>query len=111
MLIAMKKSNIYKENGVNLASKVSPEIADAFRSQARSRRQPIKYALAAAAKLWTELPPEIQARLLDQSLSTDGFITIVRQIADEQIEAGRKAARVLIARHRQKPTRKGRGRG
>jgi len=100
----MKKSEIYEEKGVNLASKVPADIARCFRSQAKERGQKVKTNLAAAAKLWTQLPEEIQARLLNQSLAGDTFIELVRQIADEQIEAGRKAGRALVERRkRSKP--------
>lgn len=103
----MKKSDIYPEKGKNLASKIPARIADAFRKQARERRNHIKYCLAAAVKLWTELPDTVQARLLNQSLDADSFIALVQEIVDERIEAGRKTARKSLEPPRKKRSRKG----
>ena len=36
--------------------------------------------------LWVQLPEEVQAKLLNQSLDGKTFINLVRQIADEQIK-------------------------
>jgi len=104
--MALKKSDIYKEKGVNLAGKVPTAIAKKFRSQARQRGQKVKKNLAAAAKLWVELPETMQARLLNQSLDANSFIEIVQQIVEERIEAGRSAARKSLEPPRKKPTRR-----
>ncbi len=98
----MKKSDIYPEKGKNLASVVPAKLANKFRSQAKKRRQHIKYSLAAAVKLWISLPPEIQAKLLNEELEPNSFIALVRQIVDERIEAGRIAARKSLERPRKK---------
>jgi len=103
----MKKSEIYHEKGANLASKINLEVAKNFRLQAKERRQPIKYSLEAAVKLWTELPPEIQSRLLNQSLSPDSFIELIQQIVDERIETGRKVAKKTFSPQRKKRGQKG----
>ena len=103
----MEKSEIYPEKGKNLASVVPSQLANKFRLQARRRRQPIKYSLAAAVKLWIELPSEIQAKLLNQELEPNSFVALVHQIVDERIEAGRKAARKSLLRPRKKRGRKG----
>lgn len=104
--MTMKKSDIYPEKGKNLASKIPTRLADSFRKQARKRRNPIKYCLAAAVKLWIELPDTIQARLLNQSLDADSFIALVQEIADERIEAGRKTARKSLEPPRKKRSQK-----
>ena len=86
----MVKKKKYSEAGVNLASKVPPEIAEAFRNQAQKRGQKVKTNLAAAAKLWIQLPEDVQAKLLNQSLDGKAFVEMVRHIADEQIKKARK---------------------
>jgi hypothetical protein len=86
----MVKNKKYLEAGVNLASKVPAKVAETFRKQAQERGQKVKTNLAAAAQLWTQLPEEIQAKLLNQSLDGNSFIELVRQIVDEQIKKGEK---------------------
>jgi len=90
-----------------LGAHVKIELADRFVQQSDERGYKIKRSLFAAAKLWIELPPEVQSRLLDQSLDTNSFIELVRQIADEQIEKGRQAGRALLARQKRNKPRKG----
>ena len=86
----MAKTKKYSEEGVNLASKVPQAVAAKFRKQAQERGQKVKTNLAAAAKLWVQLPEETQARLLNQSTDGNTFINLVRQIADEQIKKGQQ---------------------
>ncbi len=86
----MAKAKKYSEDGVNLASKVPQAVAEKFRKQAQERGQKVKTNLAAAARLWVQLPEEAQARLLNQSTDKDTFINLVRQIADEQIKKNQK---------------------
>ena len=86
----MKKSKKYLESGVNLASKVPEKIANSFRNQAHQRGQKVKTNLAAAAKLWVQLPEEVQAKLLNQTTDGESFIDLVRQIADEQIKKAQR---------------------
>ena len=69
-----------------LSADIDRKVVDKFLTQASSRGFTKKRVLAAAIKLWTELPLEIQAKLLDQSTDGDTFINLVRQIADEQIK-------------------------
>ena len=90
-----------------LGAHVKEKLADDFSQQADERGYKVKRTLTAAARLWLELPPEIQARLLDKKLSGSAFIAIVRQIADEQIEKGRKAGRALVERQKQNKAPKG----
>ena len=86
----MAKKKKYSEAGVNLASKVPTEIAEAFRNQAQERGQKVKTNLAAAAKLWIQLPEDVQAKLLNQSLDGNAFVELVRKVADEQITKAQK---------------------
>lgn len=75
-----------KKNEKLLSADVDRRIVDKFLTQASKRGFTKKRVLAAAAKLWTELPLEIQAKLLDQTLDDKSFVQLVRQIADEQIK-------------------------
>ena len=86
----MADTKKYYEEGVNLASKVPQDVADKFRKQAQERGQKVKTNLAAAVKLWIELPEDVQARLLNQATDSAAFIALVRQIADEQIQKALK---------------------
>ena len=86
----MAKTKKYTEEGVNLASKVPQVVADKFRKQAQERGQKVKTNLAAAAKLWIQLPQETQARLLNQTTDDVTLTELVRQIADEQIQKALK---------------------
>lgn len=63
------------------------EIVDAFYRQLERFGDSIKKkrALAAAVKLWTELPTEVQLRLLDQSLDTSAFLDLVNSIIDKRL--------------------------
>ena len=73
-----------------LSADINHKIVDNFLSQASKRGFTKKRVLAAAIKLWTELPLEMQARLLDQSLDSGSFVDLVRQVADEQIKKSLK---------------------
>jgi hypothetical protein len=73
-----------------LSADIECKTVDKFLSQASERGFTKKRVLAAAAKLWIELPLEIQAKLLNQSLDGNSFIDLVRQIADEQIKKAEK---------------------
>ena len=86
----MTKTKKYSEEGVNLASKVPQIVAEKFRKQAQERGQKVKTNLAAAAKLWIQLPEDVQARLLNQTTKGNTFTDLVRQIADEQIQKALK---------------------
>ena len=82
------------------------EIVDAFTSQADTRGQVKKSALAAAVRLWTSLPEEIQARLMNRSLSEIAFIELIHQIVDTRIEDGRKAGQALAKHQKSKQGQK-----
>ena len=81
---------VQKKNEKLLSADIDRRIVDKFLSQASKRGFTKKRVLAAAVKLWTELPLEIQAKLLDQSLDSESFVKMVRQIADEQIKMALK---------------------
>lgn len=73
-----------------LSADINRKIVDNFLSQASKRGFTKKRVLAAAVKLWTELPLEIQAQLLDQSLESGSFVEMVSHIADERIKKALK---------------------
>ena len=71
---------VQKKNEKLLSADIDRKVVDAFLSQASQRGFTKKRVLASAVKLWTNLPLEIQAKLLDQSLDDKSFIKLVRQI-------------------------------
>ena len=73
-----------------LSGDVDSKIVDEFLKQVDNRGFKKKRALAAAVQLWSELPEEVQAKLLNQSLENSAFVELVRQIADEQIKKAAK---------------------
>ena len=81
---------VQKKNEKLLSADINRKIVDNFLSQASKRGFTKKRVLAAAVKLWTELPLEIQAKLLNRSLDGKSFISLIRQIADEQIKKSLK---------------------
>ena len=81
---------VQKKNEKLLSADMDRKLVDDFLSQASQRGFTKKRVLAAAVKLWIQLPREVQATLLDQSLDEDSFIDLVRQIADEQIQKALK---------------------
>ena len=81
---------VRSENEKLLSADMDRKLVDDFLSQASQRGFTKKRVLAAAVKLWIQLPREVQATLLDQSLDEDSFIDLVRQIADEQIQKALK---------------------
>ncbi|MFH1370390.1 MAG: hypothetical protein ABII09_03780 [Planctomycetota bacterium] len=69
-----------------LSAHVDAELCDRFLQQAATRCIVKKRALAAAVKLWSELPAEIQARLLDRSIEESAFVELVHHVVDERIK-------------------------
>ena len=69
---------------------IDRKIVDKFLTQASQRGFTKKTVLAAAVELWTKLPLEVQAKLLNQTTDKDTFTDLVRQIADEQIQKALK---------------------
>ena len=81
---------VQKKNEKLLSADVDRKIVDKFLKQASERGFTKKRVVAASAKLWIELPLEVQAKLLNQSLDGKAFVELVRQIADEQIKKAQK---------------------
>ncbi len=90
----------------NLGAMMDGGLVDAFTRQVDERSSKNKRSLAAAVKLWVSLPRETQSGLLDQSLEGSSLIALVRQIADERIEAGRKAGKAIVSRQKRSKPRK-----
>jgi len=78
------------ENEKLLSADIDCHIVDKFLSQASDRGFTKKRVLAAAVKLWTELPLEVQARLLGKNTPDDAFADLVRRIDDGQIKKAGK---------------------
>ena len=81
---------VRSKNEKLLSADIDRKIVDNFLTQASKRGFTKKRVLAAAVKLWSELPLEIQAKLLDQSLDSGSFVEMVRHIANEQIKKSLK---------------------
>lgn len=90
-----------------LSAHVESSLIDQFLGQAEERGFKKKRVLAGAVRLWVSLPPEIQAKLLNESLTGDSFLSLVQEIVDERMEAGKQAARALVEHQKRKSTRKG----
>ena len=86
----------------NLGGKMNGDLVDRFTKQVDQRSSKIKRSLAAAVKLWIELPQEVQSRLLDQSLDANSLIGLVEEIVDERMKAGRAAGSKLLGRPNKK---------
>jgi hypothetical protein len=69
-----------------LSADIDSKMVDKFLTQASERGFTKKRVLAAAIKLWTELPLEVQARLLSKDTAIDSFSDLVRHIVDEQVK-------------------------
>jgi hypothetical protein len=82
-----------KKTCKNLIAQVYSDIADTFQNQISERGIKQKAAFSAAIKLWTELPPEIQARLLDQSLNGSTFIGLVNQVIDARFSKKKSSSK------------------
>lgn len=83
----MKKSEIYTEKGVNLASKVPAEIAAEFRRQAKETPgQNVKTCLAAAAQLWVALPAKLRLEILANLNGGDLYSVVSNWIRDDEVK-------------------------
>jgi hypothetical protein len=89
-----------------LSVDINSQVFNEFQKQWKARGQVRNRAVQAAIKFWIELPIELQAKLLDDSLDGSSFIAVVQQIADERIEAGRKAAESFVKRRKRNKTQK-----
>jgi hypothetical protein len=65
----------------------------------------IGHCLAAAARLWIDLPEETRLQLLTGQFK-NSLVEVVRQIVEERIAAGEAAGRALAARQKRRPDRK-----
>lgn len=86
---------------------IPADLKDKIDAQVEEYGWKIGRVVIGMAKLWAELPPLVQARLLNQSLDSDSFIELVQQIVDQRIEEGRKAGQALVGRRKRKPGQKG----
>ena len=96
-----------KKSEKNLGGMMDSNLVEEFTSQVDDRGSKIKRSLVAAVKLWIELPAEIQALLLNQSLDANSFVSLIQEIVDERINAGRKSARKLLSHQHKKRDKKG----
>ena len=80
----------YKDNERTLAADIPVKLFEEFNSQRKKRCQVKKEAVRAMVKLWVQLPEEVQAKLLNQSLDGKSFISLVSHIADERIKKALK---------------------
>jgi hypothetical protein len=87
-----------------LIAQINVELAEKFQSQLAKRKQMQKYAMTAAIKLWIELPVDVQARLLDESMDANSFVELVRGITDERIAAAASAGQTPAPAARRQPT-------
>jgi hypothetical protein len=85
----MEQKNLNKF-GKLLSAHIDPELCDHFLQQAHMRCIVKKRALAAAVRLWTELPADLQARLLDRTADENTFTDLVQQIVDERLGKSKK---------------------
>jgi hypothetical protein len=85
----MEQKNLNKF-GKLLSAHIDPELCDRFLQQAHMRCIVKKRALAGAVRLWTELPTDLQARLLDRTTEENTFTDLVRQIVDERLGKSKK---------------------
>lgn len=91
-----------------LGAELPEELVGQFLQQAEAADCKKKVALRAAVKLWVDLSPEMQRRLRDLSLSSQGFLEILQQMLDERMDEGDRAGEKLVGRRKRKPGQKGR---
>ena len=79
----MKKSDIYQEDGVNLASKVPERIATQFKEHAKATPgQNLKTNLASSAQMWNVLPLDLQHEIhknIDSKKLYQAMVNWIRQ--------------------------------
>ena len=80
----------YREDERTLGVDLPVKLFEEFNSQRKIRGQVKKEAVRAMVSLWVQLPEDAQAKLLNQSLEGKSFISLVRHIADEQIQKSLK---------------------
>lgn len=74
-----------------LSARVPAELRDAFWATVPSgyKRQ---HVMTTAAELWVNLPAEVREALLRKETDATALVSLVRQIVDERIAAGRDTA-------------------
>ena len=80
-----------KKEQKNLGGMMDADIVDKFVQQTELRGWVNKRALAAAAKLWLQIPEDIQSRLINEETSEGTFIALVQEIVQEQLVTFRKS--------------------
>jgi hypothetical protein len=80
----------YNDNERTLSADIPVELFEEFNSHRKRQGQVKKEAVRAMIKLWIQLPDEIQAKLINQSLDTDSFVELVSHIANKQIKKALK---------------------
>ena len=88
------------ERKVQLIAHVPEDVGEAFKAQCNERAFLQYRALTAAVRLWTDLPAEVQAQLVNQSMDAGMLIALVREIVSEAIAEGQQF-------HKQKPHKGG----
>ena len=76
----------YNENERTLSADIPEKLFEEFNKQRKKHGQVKKEAVRAMVKLWVQLPEEVQAKLLNQSLDGKSFTRLVSHIADERIK-------------------------
>ena len=76
----------YNDNERTLSADIPAELFEEFNTQRKKQGQVKKEAVRAMVKLWVQLPEEVQAKLLNQSLDGKSFTRLVSHIADERIK-------------------------
>jgi hypothetical protein len=90
-----------KTNMETLSGRVPAGIPDAFRSTVPAGYK-VGHCLAAAARLWIDLPPETRLQILTGQIK-EPLVDIVTKIVDERFEAGRAAGERLTSPRRKTP--------
>lgn len=93
-----------EKSSETLSVDIDPKIFAEFQSQWKARGQVRNRAVQAAVKLWIELPVELQARFLDQTLDAHSFIELVQGIVDECIAKGYADGAKFLAKHQKRKT-------
>ncbi len=81
---------------------ISDELKTKLDTAISERNHQIGKAIEAMVRLWISLPPDTQARLYSKTLTESAFIDLVRQIVADEIQAGQKAAQVLVESRKHK---------
>jgi hypothetical protein len=98
----------YKEKDTTLAGDIPTELVKKF-DESIPEHLVKRHVLAAAVKLWVELPPEVRTKLLSQELDANSLVSLVQEIVDETIADGRQAAKRVqkVIRKQKRPSRGG----